>query len=62
MPDKSRGGFRYKVSKEQLAAFAELSDLEKLEWVEQARLFTLAAQTPETAKRHERLRQGKPRS
>lgn len=62
MPGKSCGGFHYKVSKEQLAAFAQLSDLEKLEWVEQARLFTLAAQTPKTAERHERLRQGKPRS
>lgn len=52
------GGFSYYVSDEQLAAFAKLSPLERLMWVEQARLFTLAGRTPETAERQERLRRG----
>ncbi len=49
-------GFSYFVSDEQLAAFAKMSDLERLQWVEDARLFTLMAQTPETKARHEALR------
>lgn len=49
-------GFSYFVSEEQLAAFAKMSDLERLQWVENARLFTLMAQTPETKARHEALR------
>ena len=52
------GGFSYYVSDEQLASFAKLSPLERLMWVEQARLFTLAGRTPETAERQERLRRG----
>lgn len=54
----TEGGFRYWVSDEQLEAFARLSDLERLQWVEEARLFTLAARTPETELRQERLRRG----
>lgn len=49
-------GFSYFVSDEQLASFAKMSDLERLQWVEDARLFTLMAQTPETKARHEALR------
>lgn len=49
-------GFSYFVSDEQLAAFAKMNDLERLQWVEDARLFTLMAQTPETKARHEALR------
>ncbi len=49
-------GFSYFVSEEQLVAFAKMSDLERLQWVENARLFTLMAQTPETKARHEALR------
>jgi hypothetical protein len=49
-------GFSYFVSDEQLAAFAKMSDLERLQWVEDARLFTLMAQTSETKARHEALR------
>lgn len=56
---KAKGGFYYKVSDEQLQAFARLSDLERLQWVDDARLFTLMARTPETAERQERLRSGK---
>ena len=51
-------GFSYYVSDEQLAAFAKLTMLERLQWVEQARMFTLMAQTPETKARHEALRKG----
>ena len=53
------GGFSYYVSEEQLALFQRLTPLQRLAWVEEARLFTLLARTPVTAKRHERLRQGK---
>ena len=51
-------GFSYYVSDEQLAAFAKLTMLERLQWVEDARIFTLMAQTPETKARHEALRKG----
>lgn len=51
-------GFSYYVSDEQLAAFAKLSMLERLQWVENARIFTLMTQTPETKARHELLRKG----
>lgn len=53
-----RGGFYYYVSDEQLAAFARLSPLERLRWVDEARRFTLLARTPEIARRQERLRRG----
>jgi hypothetical protein len=51
-------GFSYYVSDEQLAAFGKLTMLERLQWVEEARMFTLMAQTPETKARHEALRKG----
>ncbi len=51
-------GFSYFVSAEQLSAFSQLSTLERLQWVEDARLFTLMAQTPETKARHDSLRKG----
>lgn len=54
------GGFYYHVSDEQMDVFASLSPLQRLEWVEQARLFTLLGQTPETARCHANLREGKP--
>jgi len=53
-----QGGFDYWVSDEQLAAFAKLTMIERLRWVEEARLFTLAGETPETRERMERLRRG----
>ncbi len=53
-----KGGFSYWVSDEQLEAFGKLSLLDRLRWVEAARQFTLAAQTPETRERMERLRRG----
>lgn len=55
---QSDGGFSYYVSDEQLTEFAQLSLLERLNWVEAAREFTWLTQTPETHKRHERLRRG----
>lgn len=51
-------GFSYFVTDEQLATFAKLSMLERLQWVDDARLFTLMTQTPETKARHELLRKG----
>ncbi len=54
----AQGGFRYTVSDEQLAAFARLSPLQRLEWVEAAREFTYLGQTPETLERQNRLRSG----
>lgn len=58
--DKTTGGFRYYVSDEQLAAFAKLTPLQRLEWVEAARQFTFLGQTPETRACQERLRRGQP--
>lgn len=55
---KPTGGFDYWVSDEQLAAFSKLSTLERLQWVEQARMFTIATRTTTTARRHEQLRKG----
>lgn len=54
----SKGGFYYWVSDEQLAAFQKLSMIDRLRWVEAARQFTLAGQTPETRERMARLRRG----
>lgn len=60
MPEQceKRGGFSYFVSAEQLRAYARLSDLERLQWVEDARLFTLLGRTPQTEEYQERLRRG----
>jgi hypothetical protein len=55
---ETKGGFYYDVSDEQLEAFARMTLIERLRWVEDARLFTLVARTPETAARQERLRSG----
>lgn len=51
-------GFSYYVTDAQLVAFAKLSMLERLQWVDDARLFTIMAQTPETKLRHDLLRKG----
>ena len=55
---QSKRGYSYWVSDEQLQAFGKLSLIDRLRWVEAARLFTLATQTPETRERMERLRRG----
>ncbi|GAB6042087.1 hypothetical protein [Endothiovibrio diazotrophicus] len=60
MTREQRGGFRYRVSREQLEAFGKLTLLQRLEWLDQARRFTLMAETPESAARRERLRRGVP--
>ncbi len=54
----SLGGFDYYVSDEQLRAFGRLTALQRLQWLDEVRRFTLLAQTPETARRQERLRRG----
>ena len=51
-------GFYYAVSDEQLERFARLSCLEKAQWLDEARHFTLAVQTPQSADRIARLRRG----
>ena len=56
--DQEEKGFSYYVSDEQLAAFGKLTPLQRLQWVDEARRFTLLARTPETAQRQERLRRG----
>jgi len=53
-----KGGYYYYVSDEQLRAFARLTPLERLKWVDELRLFILMASTPETTERRERLRRG----
>jgi hypothetical protein len=60
MSDKTqaRGGFSYYVSDEQLESFQRLTPLQRLQWADEARRFTLLACTPETAERQERLRRG----
>lgn len=57
-PRKTKGGFWYEISDEQLEAFARLTPLQRLKWLDEARRFTLLARTPETAERQERLRRG----
>ena len=53
------GGYSYFVTDEQLRAFQRLTPLQRLQWADEARRFTLLARTPETAQRQERLRRGK---
>lgn len=53
------GGNHHTVSEEQLAAFARLTPLQRLDWVEAAREFTLLTETPDNRERRQRLRQGK---
>ena len=52
------GGYGYWVSDEQLAAYAALTPLQRLQWLDQARRFVLLALTPESRERQERLRKG----
>jgi hypothetical protein len=54
----SRGGFGYWVGDEQLQAYAKLTPLQRLQWLEEARRFLLLALTPEARERQERLRRG----
>jgi hypothetical protein len=52
-------GFSYYVSNEQLAKYAVMNGLERLQWVEDARLFSLMAQTSESRALQDGLRQVK---
>lgn len=54
-----QGGFGYWVSDEQLEAYSRLTPMQRLQWVDQARRFTLLGRTRETAQRQEWLREGK---
>ena len=54
-----RAGYRYFVSQEQLAQYANLSLLERLTWLDQARQFILLAETEQSAARRARLRNEK---
>ncbi len=58
MDAKPQGGFSYWVSDEQLRAYLAMPLIERLKWVDDARRFTLAAQTSETRERMVRLRRG----
>jgi len=55
---QTQGGFSYWVSDKQLQAYGKLSMIDRLRWVEAARQFTLAGQTPDTRERMDRLRRG----
>ena len=46
------------VSDEQLAQYAVLTPLQRLQWLDEARRFVLLALTPESRERQERLRRG----
>ena len=52
------GGFGYYVSDEQLQAYAQLTPLQRLQWLDEARRFLMLALTPEARERQERLRRG----
>ena len=56
MNDSALRGFDYRVSDEQLRAYMALPLIARLQWLEEARRFTLAGQTRETRARMERLR------
>ena len=55
---RPEGGFGYWVSDEQLAAYAKLTPLQRLQWLDEARRFLLLALTPEARERQDRLRRG----
>jgi hypothetical protein len=58
--DRATGGFDYWVSDEQLDAYARLTPLQRLQWLDDARCFVLSCLTPETRERQDRLRRGEP--
>lgn len=55
---RPEGGFGYWVSDDQLEAYAKLTPLQRLQWLDEARQFLLLALTPEARERQERLRRG----
>lgn len=59
MSDKRAvGGFGYFVSDEQMHAYAKLSPLQRLQWLDETRRFLMLVLTPEARERQERLRRG----
>ena len=55
---RPEGGFGYWVSDEDLKAYAELTPLQRLQWLDEARRFLLLALSPEARERQARLRRG----
>lgn len=55
---RPEGGFGYWVSDEQLAAYAQLTPLQRLQWLDEGRRFVLLALTDAGRERQERLRRG----
>jgi len=55
---RPKGGFGYWVSDEDLRAYAKLTPLQRLQWLDETRRFLLLALTPEARQRQERLRRG----
>ena len=55
---RPEGGFGYWVSDEQMHAYAKLSPLQRLQWLDETRRFLLLVLTPEARERQERLRRG----
>ena len=55
---RPEGGFGYWVSDEDLRAYAALTPLQRLRWLDETRRFLLLALTPEARERQERLRRG----
>ena len=55
---RPEGGFGYWVSDEQLQAYAKLTPLQKLQWLDETRRFLLLVLTREARERQDRLRRG----
>lgn len=55
---RPQGGFGYWVSDEHLAAYAKLTPLQRLQWLDEARRFVQLALTEDSRERQERLRRG----
>jgi hypothetical protein len=58
-PGRATGGFGYWVSDEQLRAYAHLTPLQRLQWLDEARRFLPLALSPEARERQGRLRRGR---
>lgn len=56
---KTRGGYSYSVTDEELAHFASLAPIDRLKWIDDTRRFILMTETEETRQIREALREGK---
>jgi hypothetical protein len=56
--ETEEGGFGYWVSDEQLQAYARLTPLERLRWLDEARRFVVLGLSEKSRERQARLRQG----